>query len=139
VTPSYWSTDGYVALAVSAMQYSPTEFGSYPASWTTSSRGILWTIQGTQVDLYLAPAGLHLTLQITLQPVNPCLESAASMKDASRALWSLISPPPLPPRYAFGFLASRWGWTNSSYIEDVVQQFRAGQYPIDAIISDFEW
>jgi alpha-glucosidase (family GH31 glycosyl hydrolase) len=45
----------------------------------------------------------------------------------------------VPPRYAFGFLASRWGWNNASYIEDVVQQFRDGQFPIDSIISDFEW
>jgi hypothetical protein len=57
VTPSYWSTDGYVALAVSQMQNSFNDFASYPASWSTSSRGIAWTIQGTQVDLYLAPAG----------------------------------------------------------------------------------
>ncbi len=61
------------------------------------------------------------------------------MADASRALWALISPPPVPPRYALGFLASRWGWSNATYIEDMVSQFRAGQFPIDAIISDFEW
>ena len=58
MTPSYWSTDGYLALAVSDMQNSPDAFASYPASWATSSRGVLWNIQGTQVDLYLVPAGL---------------------------------------------------------------------------------
>jgi alpha-glucosidase len=119
VTPSYWSTDGYAALAVSQMQNSVQDFGAYPASWSTTAQGVAWTIQGSQVDLYLAPA--------------------SSMTDGSRALWSLISPPPIPPRYAFGFLASRWGWSNASYIEDMMQQFRAGQFPIDAIISDFEW
>jgi hypothetical protein len=74
VTPSYWSTDGYVALAVSAMQNSINDYAAYPASWSTSSRGIQWSIQGSQVDLYLAPAGPHLHF-------NPC--STSSFKTAN--------------------------------------------------------
>mmetsp|Transcript_14254 Transcript_14254/g.24735 ORF Transcript_14254/g.24735 Transcript_14254/m.24735 type:complete len:552 (-) Transcript_14254:179-1834(-) len=48
-------------------------------------------------------------------------------------------PPAVPPRYAFGFIASRWGWKDRAYIEDTLQRFRDGSFPIDAIIIDFEW
>ena len=45
----------------------------------------------------------------------------------------------MPPRYAFGFLACRWGWGNRSYIESTLATFRSGKYPIDAYINDFGW
>jgi alpha-glucosidase (family GH31 glycosyl hydrolase) len=46
--------------------------------------------------------------------------------------------PKVLPRYAYGFMASRWGWANESYIESMLTQFRSGAFPIDAWISDFE-
>jgi hypothetical protein len=45
----------------------------------------------------------------------------------------------LPPRYAFGFFACRWGWVDQPYIESVLAEFRSGAFPIDSFISDFEW
>ena len=68
------------------------------------------------VDLYLMPAaGLreHVMVQADLQG------HAA-----------------VPPRFFFGFIACRWGWTNQIYIEGVLKEFRTGQFPADAFISD---
>jgi hypothetical protein len=42
-------------------------------------------------------------------------------------------------RYAFGFWACRWGWTDRDYIFEMLSDFRNGSYPLDAWISDFEW
>ena len=36
-------------------------------------------------------------------------------------------------------MACRWGWGNQAYIEGVLTEFRAGHFPADAFISDFEW
>lgn len=36
-------------------------------------------------------------------------------------------------------MACRWGWVNQAYIEGVLTEFRAGHFPADAFISDFEW
>ena len=44
------------------------------------------------------------------------------------AYYTLTGSPRVPPRYAFGFIASRWGWQGRSYIESVLHSFRGGQY-----------
>ena len=49
------------------------------------------------------------------------------------AYYALTGPAPVPPRYAFGFIASRWGWQDRAYIESVLHKFRDDQYPIDAV------
>ena len=36
-------------------------------------------------------------------------------------------------------MACRWGWSDQAYIEGVLTEFRAGHFPADAFISDFEW
>eukprot|EP00759_Apiculatamorpha_spiralis_P047338 PhF_6_TR43100/c0_g1_i2/m.65842/K01187/malZ; alpha-glucosidase len=118
-SPHYWSTDGYAALAVSGTQFDPNSFNNYQASWNSQGSATTWTLAGSNVDLYLMPA--------------------ASMYDGSRVYWELIGQPVVPPKYAFGFLACRWGWQNANYIQSMLTQFRSGNYPVDAFISDFEW
>ncbi|MBI3712417.1 MAG: DUF5110 domain-containing protein [Burkholderiales bacterium] len=46
---------------------------------------------------------------------------------------------PLPPRWAFGNFASRFGYHNEAEARSVVGQFRAEQIPLDAIIFDLYW
>ncbi|CAE7356213.1 agd31B [Symbiodinium natans] len=36
-------------------------------------------------------------------------------------------------------VAQWWGWKDRAYIEDTMQRFRDGFFPIDAVIIDFEW
>ena len=55
------------------------------------------------------------------------------------ALASLTGGSAVPPLFAFGFLACRWGWQNRSYIEDTLLHFRSGGFPLDAFISDYGW
>lgn len=65
------------------------------------------------------------------------LMPAATVDEASAALFALTGTPPVPPKYSMGFLACRWGWNHEEYIFQILGLFRNGQYPIDAIISDF--
>uniref|UniRef100_A0A7S3NMC6 Glycoside hydrolase family 31 N-terminal domain-containing protein n=1 Tax=Aureoumbra lagunensis TaxID=44058 RepID=A0A7S3NMC6_9STRA len=67
------------------------------------------------------------------------MPKASSYDDATKSYAALIGKPAIPPIYTFGFFASRWGWTSSSYVRNILAQFRSGKYPIDAIIMDFEW
>jgi alpha-glucosidase len=90
----------------------------FPASWNSDGSQISWTSTGP-FELYLMPA--------------------ASLDLGTRAYYALTGQPRVPPRYAFGFFASRWGWTDRAYIESMLHQFRAGMFPIDSFISDFEW
>ena len=68
---------------------------------------------------------------------NIYLIPAKNMGDGISKYWDLIGRPAVPPRYAFGFLACRWGWKDSTTVYNTLKEFRSGNYPIDAWISDF--
>lgn len=116
VLPYYWSKAGYSVLAV-------TTDDNQPASWhgatNVESKYVTWTFPGSRADLYLMPA--------------------ASLKDATEVYASLTGAAPVPPRWVFGYLQSRWGWTNRAYIEDTMKHFTELNIPVDAFIYDFEW
>eukprot|EP00656_Telonema_subtile_P007115 TRINITY_DN1332_c0_g1_i3.p1 TRINITY_DN1332_c0_g1~~TRINITY_DN1332_c0_g1_i3.p1 ORF type:complete len:602 (+),score=90.45 TRINITY_DN1332_c0_g1_i3:282-2087(+) len=119
--PHYYSKeDGYGSLAVVNSTSGSGKTNFLPAGYSTDGTLITWEYDPEQsFELYFFPA--------------------AQLDDGTSALYALTGAPAVPPRYAFGFLASRWGWANRSYIESVLHTFRAGNYPIDAIITDFGW
>ncbi|WMW79750.1 glycoside hydrolase family 31 protein [Undibacterium cyanobacteriorum] len=51
----------------------------------------------------------------------------------------LTGKQPLPPRWAFGNFASRFGYHTEDEARKVVDQFRAEKIPVDAIIFDLYW
>jgi len=91
----------------------------FPAGYSTDGSHITWSPAEGPFELYFMPA--------------PSLDAGTA------AYYQLTGPPLVPPLYAFGFTASRWGWGNRSYIESVLNEFRSGSYPIDAFITDFGW
>ena len=46
---------------------------------------------------------------------------------------------PLPPRWAFGNYASRFGYRTEKQTRDVVRRFRRADIPLDAVILDLYW
>mmetsp|Transcript_41321 Transcript_41321/g.108534 ORF Transcript_41321/g.108534 Transcript_41321/m.108534 type:complete len:735 (-) Transcript_41321:84-2288(-) len=118
--PHYYSTAGYSALGVvSADATFITRDGAmYPASFASSGSGVTWNFT-VPFELYLMPA--------------------ASLEEGTRAYYDLIGRPRVPPKWSFGFIASRWGWDNRTYIEDTLHHFRDGEFPADAFIVDFLW
>ena len=46
---------------------------------------------------------------------------------------------PLPPRWAFGNYASRFGYHSEKETRDVVRRFRKHKIPLDAVILDIYW
>jgi alpha-glucosidase len=114
VIPYYWSTAGYAVLAVTAND-------NRPASWQGATNGeyLTWTFPGPEAELYLMPA--------------------ASIEDAAETCAHLTGLAPVPPRWTFGYLQSRWGWKDRAYIEATLAQFRDLRIPVDGFIYDFEW
>jgi alpha-glucosidase len=120
--PYYYSTDGYSALGVTPIVDAPGQPGVNPASYSLSSGKINWSIlthPDKRADIYLMPA--------------------ESLKRGTAAYYELTGKVPVNPRYTFGFMACRWGWKDDKYIWETLSEFRAGAFPIDAWISDFEW
>lgn len=46
---------------------------------------------------------------------------------------------PLPPRWAFGNYASRFGYHSEAEVRDVVRRFREQRIPLDAVVIDLYW
>ncbi len=112
--PQYWSSAGYGVLVLGPDDNAP---GAWKAD--AASGRVDWQIPGTGMDLYLFPApDLYAWL---------------------RADAELTGFAPVPPRWSFGYMQSRWGWTDKTYLDDTLTRFRQDQLPVDTFIVDFEW
>ena len=109
--PYFWNSTGYSAFGVS-------EKDDTPATWN-GGKEVTWTFSGKAANLYLWPA--------------------KTMYEGASGYVKLTGRPKLPPRWAFGYLQSQWGWADSTYIADVATKFRTHKLPVDAFIFDFEW
>ena len=113
VLPQFWSSAGYGLLMVGRA-------GDFPGSWKSNADGTVnLSISGSSADIYLMPA--------------------PTLYDWLRDDAELTGFAPVPPRWAFGYMQSRWGWTDRKYIEDTLAHFRGDKLPVDAFIFDFEW
>jgi len=110
--PYLWNTAGFSVLGI-------TKDDNKPANWTAVGSSVNWTFKGTSADLYVWPA--------------------KTLYDAASGYVKLTGKPKLPPKWAFGYLQSQWGWADRAYIENVLSNFRTRKLPVDAFIIDFEW
>ena len=60
-------------------------------------------------------------------------------KDLLKEYTSITGHQPMPPRWAFGNFASRFGYHSETEAREVVNQFRKDSIPLDAIIFDLYW
>jgi oligosaccharide 4-alpha-D-glucosyltransferase len=51
----------------------------------------------------------------------------------------LTGTQPLPPRWAFGNLMSRFGYTSEAQVKEILQKMQQENMPVDAIIFDLFW
>lgn len=62
-----------------------------------------------------------------------------SQIDLSKKLTELTGSQPIPPRWAFGHLQSRFGYRSQQETEQIVEQTLAANIPLDAVIIDLFW
>jgi alpha-glucosidase (family GH31 glycosyl hydrolase) len=65
--------------------------------------------------------------------------AASTTKDQLERYTWLTGRQPLPPRWAFGFLQSKFGYQTETAARSMVQTMRQKQIPCDAIILDLYW
>ena len=51
----------------------------------------------------------------------------------------MIGPSYIPPRWAFGFGQSRWGYQNEQDVREVAQNYKKAGIPLDAIYLDIDY
>lgn len=110
--PYLWNNTGYSAFGVSVDD-------NTPATWNNKDQQLSWKYRAKAANLYLWPA--------------------STIYEGAKGYVLLTGKPKLPPRWAFGYLQSQWGWEDSTYIANVLNKFRSHKLPVDAFIFDFEW
>ena len=62
-----------------------------------------------------------------------------SYPELIEAFTGVVGRQPLPPRWAFGNFASRFGYRTEEETRDVVRRFQRAKIPLDAVILDLYW
>ncbi len=62
-----------------------------------------------------------------------------STPDILRNYTAVTGRQPLPPRWAFGNFASRFGYRTQAEVLDTVAKFKQTGFPVDAVILDLYW
>jgi alpha-glucosidase len=108
--PFLWSTGGYSVFIGNNIS---------GMSWKDENGTLTWTIPVQNADIYLSVA-----------PDAYQLLNAYSR---------LTGRAPIPPRWTFGFMMSRWGYEDAADVKDKWKQFRDRKIPVDTFIYDYDW
>lgn len=71
--------------------------------------------------------------------INLYIITSDSLKQIIKEFRSLIGPSYVPPKWAFGYQQSRWGYETESDIKNVVENFKKNNLPIDSIYLDIDY
>jgi len=108
--PFMWSTGGWGFLVANDQDGS---------DWRDADGSLTWRAPGQYIDLYI----------MLSKPGGDVLDTYSRL--TGRA--------PIPPRWTFGFMLSRWGYNDVADVQDKWHQFRDRKIPIDAFIYDYDW
>lgn len=80
---------------------------------------------------------------MTVCTANPDIDvyiiEGDSLRDIARQFRTLVGKSYIPPRWAFGFMQSRWGYFNKADIERVVDSYKKCGIPIDSVCLDIDY
>ncbi len=108
--PFLWSTGGWSVFVAN------DQTGS---AWHDEGGTLTITVPGPSLDLYLSVG-----------------KNGYGLLDAFSRLTGRA---PIPPRWTFGFMLSRWGYTDAADVQDKWHQFRDRHIPVDSFEYDYDW
>ncbi|MCK4797009.1 MAG: glycoside hydrolase family 31 protein, partial [Spirochaetes bacterium] len=108
--PFYWSTAGYGILI---------DF---------EKKGMIWRKRGNTHFLNIPDKVLDIYIILGNDPYQ-----------ILDVYTNLTGKPPIPPRWSFGFMLSRWGYKGWEDVKDKWETFRAKKIPVDVFIYDYDW
>ncbi len=127
-----WTRD---ALSTSSQRaYKPVPFylsnRGYGLFVNTTAR-VEWDLGATStISLGLAVEAAELDYFIIFGP---------GLNDVLRRYWRLTGPPPIPPKWSFGFWSSRNSYRSRAEVEEIAQGYRQRDIPCDVIHLDPWW
>lgn len=71
--------------------------------------------------------------------VRGYLITGPDLPDLRRDYLELVGAPPVPPRAAFGFWVSEYGYDHWHELESKLATLRANRFPVDGVVLDLQW
>ncbi len=65
--------------------------------------------------------------------------SGNSFDDLLKSYTQLTGTQPIPPRWALGYIQSRFGYQTEQETREVINKIKAANFPIDAVVLDLYW
>jgi oligosaccharide 4-alpha-D-glucosyltransferase len=112
---------------------------SVPFIFTTAGFGLLFDNPSKgYLDFGKTTAGI-LEAGFSSGDVNVMIIPGKTPEEIIANYALLTGRQPLPPRWALGNFVSRFGYRSQQQVEEVVQQMKADNFPVDALIIDIFW
>ena len=81
----------------------------------------------------------ELVITIQSKDFDLYIIEAENFNEIIKAFRKLIGPSYIPPKWAFGYQQSRWGYKNEEDLKAVVAGYRKNNIPLDAIYMDIDF
>lgn len=81
----------------------------------------------------------ELTIHCETPDLDLYIIEGESVREIVKAFRRMIGKSYLPPKWAFGYQQSRWGYENADDIRTVVRRHRDNHIPLDAVYMDIDY
>lgn len=72
-------------------------------------------------------------------PLRGYVLAGPNLADLRRDYMELVGAPPVPPKRAFGFWVSEYGYEHWHEAEDKLATLRSAAFPVDGVVLDLQW
>ena len=110
-----------------------------PMALSSKGYGLYWDHMGPATWNIGAADPARLDYQTELAPPNLFVFGGSTYDQSLAAYIKLTGQPVLPPRWAMGFIQSKYGYRNAADALNTVDDLLAGGFPLDALVLDLYW
>jgi alpha-glucosidase (family GH31 glycosyl hydrolase) len=106
--------------------------------WVLSTKGYGLFMDNTFRQTWLFSAATWVA-EVTSGELNYYFIAATNPADALNRYTQITGTAPIPPRWALGYMQSRYGYRNWSQMYSALGSFRTNDLPCDTLILDLYW
>jgi alpha-glucosidase (family GH31 glycosyl hydrolase) len=120
-------------------QYGAMTDMAVPLVLSSKGYGVFLDNTFSQLWDFICSDGTHWRASVTGGELDYYFIGANSLADALNRYTQITGRAPLPPRWALGYMQSRYGYRNWSQMYAARDTFRTNDMPCDALILDLYW